>query len=123
MSNNTRMVEGKVVVVTGVVVNHSLSAWSRVMVKAQVLDSSGNMVLEREAACGRAWDEDDLLLRTMPEIMSEERAVAEATREVRRNAGVGCAVVFDHLPQGFSQFNYRPRLIVVRADPVRRRGS
>jgi hypothetical protein len=80
-------------------------------------------VVEREAYCGRSWTAANLLLRTMPEIEAEERAIGESNRAVSREAGISCSVVIDRLPQGFSQFDYHPRLIVVRADPVRRQGS
>lgn len=111
----------RVVMIRGRIVNNTVGARKNVTAKAQILDSGGVPVAERQAPCGSTWTEVDLTRMTPASLAAEYQSLDESDREVSPNSatGIGCSVVFDRIPPGFSRATFRPNLIVIQADPVR----
>ena len=107
----------KVLMVRGRVANTSLGAKQKITVKAQVLDSAGVVVEEKEAPCGKTWTAIDIGRLTRDEIAAEYQQLEGEDRLIRPDGEITCSVVLDAVPPGLTR-DYRARLVVTRADTV-----
>lgn len=113
---------GRVLMVMGQVFNASMGTKRRLRVEARVLDSGGEVIARREAACGHIFSAEELRSMTDAEIGARYQALDSEERLVRPGSSLACAVVFEQVPASYSAATGRVELVVTSAEPVVERG-
>jgi predicted Zn finger-like uncharacterized protein len=109
---------GQVLMVRGKVVNTTAGAKQHIAVRAQILEPGGAVVREKQAPCGRTWTAAELTKLSSAEIDTEYQRLEQSQRLVPPDGEITCSVVFEIIPTGFSVTSFRPRMIVMQAEPV-----
>ncbi len=98
---------GRLFVIRGKVRNSYPKSRSFILVKGNILDNKGQVVKEKSAYAGNAFQENELLRLPLEEInraMENRHGTDQENLDVKPGTTVDFAIVFEKLPENLSEF-------------------